>query len=382
MNLQELAFLLSADGRAWFDDMRAFVGDVNGCLRWLRKSLSAEQAGALIELGRARQALGGRHSLAGSLFLDTSAAAQASSELVADWRARRFVGAGRILDLCCGAGIDTLALAKVGSVLALDCDAVRVRFAQANAHEAGVTVVPIQGFAPDCLSSIPFLFCDPDRRIDGRRVLDPQQAIPSLSTLQSLNVSEGMGIKLSPMAPLSEVEHLGELEFISAKRELKEIVLWTGSLAQMKRQVSLPESGFVYTGEWGLEPELASCPENFLLEPDPALIRSGLIGHLANDHGLRGLSKHIAYLTSNDDPLHPLLKCRPILGWSKTGNKAIQKLLNNQDIGRLDISRRGYPQKPEEVRKRLRLNGSKAGHLHMTRVGQERVAILTAHVAQ
>ncbi len=378
MNLQDLAFLRSVEGRAWFDNMRAFDGDVNTCLRWLRKSLTGPQAGALMELGRARHALRGRHTLAESLFLDTAAAAQASSEVVAKWRAKRFAGAHRILDLCCGAGVDTLALAQVGNVLALDCDEMRIRFAQANALEASVDITAVQGLAPDCLAPIPFLFCDPDRRVDGRRVLDPQQAVPSLSVLQTIQVTEGMGIKLSPMAPLAEVEHLGELEFISAKRELKEIVLWTGALAKKKRQVSLPESGFVYSGEWGHEPKLASNLADFLLEPDPALIRSGLLGYLANENGLEGVSRHIAYLTGNRDPLHPLLKCQRILGWSKTGNKAIQKLLNSQDIGRLNISRRGYPQKPEEVRKRIRLNGSKAGHLHMTRLNEERVAILTA----
>ncbi|MFT7616630.1 MAG: hypothetical protein ACI97A_000254 [Planctomycetota bacterium] len=377
MEQHQLEYLLSDNGREWFARLEDHVGEPHSRLLWLRKSLSAEQSAALFELERARASLAGRHNLASSFFLDTSAAAQASSQLVANWRARRFRNANRVVDLCCGAGVDTLALAAVAPVLAVDENLLRLSFAQVNAVGEHHDVAFVRGRIPDCLGQVDYAFCDPDRRRDGKRIFDPHEASPSLDELLTLQVSEGMGVKLSPMAPLEGLDDYGELEFVSAARELKEIVLWTGSLSKGGRRVSQPATGSEIEGEVGVKPELAESLGEFLFDPDPGLTRSGLLGDLARKLGLRALAPDIAYLTGDEDPKTPFLTARRIIATSKTSHKALQGLIRTHEIGRLDVSRRGYPQSPEEVRKRLRLKGSGVGHLHLTRFGTQRMGILT-----
>lgn len=377
MEQHQLDFLLSDLGRDWYSQLQNRSGDPHSRLRWLRKSINVDEAAALLELERARLSLAGRHDLAHSFFLDKSAAAQASSQLVADWRARRFKDADIVADLCCGAGIDTLALAKIAPVLAIDSSAIRLSYSSANTRECANPVALVRGRIPDCVGAVDFAFCDPDRRLDGKRIFDPEEASPSISELMSLGIRGGLGIKLSPMAPLEGLDDYGELEFVSAGRELKEIVLWTGGLSKGGRRVSQPSTGHELVGDIGLDPGQVEKIGEFLFDPDPALTRSGLLGHAALQLKLKGLAPDIAYLTGDFDPKSPILTARRILGTSKTSAKALQALLNTHNIGRLDISRRGYPQSPEEVRKRLRPTGTEAGHLHLTRLGDQRVGILT-----
>ncbi len=376
MNQCELEFLQTREGAQWLERLRERPDDVHANMRWLRKSLSQGESGAVYELMRARKSLAGRHSQAERLFLDSKSASQASSEVVARWRARRFHGIDRVADLCCGAGIDTLSLALVAQVVAIDSDPMRLRFARINAQQLDLAVQFVQGIIPKCLSQIPFAFCDPDRRSRGARIVDPNEASPRLDQLLSMPNSQGMGVKLSPMANLDGLSDLGELEFISVNGEMKEIVLWTKSLARGERCVSLPALDLEHRVKPGLAPELGDSLGRYLIEPDPALIRSGLLGDLALQLGLKALARDIAYLTADEDPHNPLLRSRPILGWGKASQRVLQALISDHQIGRLDISRRGYPQSPEEIRKRLRLKGSAAGHLHLTRLGELRVGIL------
>ena len=63
---------------------------------------------------------------------------QASGELVAAHRAERYQSYATIADLCCGAGADTLALARIAPVVAVDRDPLRLAMAAANLRACGL----------------------------------------------------------------------------------------------------------------------------------------------------------------------------------------------------------------------------------------------------
>ncbi|MEK9987964.1 MAG: SAM-dependent methyltransferase, partial [Aquiluna sp.] len=56
--------------------------------------------------------------------------------------------------------------------------------------------------------------------------------------------------------------------------------------------------------------------------------------------------------------------------------KAIRQYLTKQDIGRLEIKKRGVDIEPELLRKRLKLKGSGAATLIATKVGGARKALV------
>ncbi|MGH3867633.1 MAG: hypothetical protein ACRDQ4_16155 [Pseudonocardiaceae bacterium] len=74
----------------------------------------------------------------GQEVLDRLARVEVTSEVIARHRARRFEGAARVADLCCGIGGDLLALAGRRDVLAVDRDPLHLRMATLNADAYGV----------------------------------------------------------------------------------------------------------------------------------------------------------------------------------------------------------------------------------------------------
>ena len=79
-----------------------------------------------------------KFSRAGDMFFTRAGLEQASAEVVARHRARRYLDAGHVADLCCGIGGDLVALAASHRVLAVDHDPLHLRMARANAEAYGV----------------------------------------------------------------------------------------------------------------------------------------------------------------------------------------------------------------------------------------------------
>jgi hypothetical protein len=178
------------------------------------------------------------------------------------------------------------------------------------------------------------------------------------------------------MVDILDLAEEGELEFISVRGELKEVVLWTGSLRQVSRRVSVPATGFVLDGE--PEPvRVIKAAGAFLFAPDPALVRSGLLGPLAAELGLWGLEEDVAYLSGAELVEHPLLKPFRILGEFPNRAKDIKRFLREHGLGRLTASRRRFAESPNGFLNRLgRIKGDGVAHLHLTHsMGEARVFV-------
>src|SRR5262249_10194179 len=95
---------------------------------------------------------------------------QATGEVVARYRARRFAGHAWVADLCCGLGGDALALASPARVAAVDYDPVALALTRANAaaYDCAARICPIRGELPGCLPRVPAAFIDPSRRTEKR----------------------------------------------------------------------------------------------------------------------------------------------------------------------------------------------------------------------
>ena len=282
-------------------------------------------------------------------------------------------------------GIDALELAEVAPVIAMDLDPARLTLARANLARATRPTLCVVGRAPESVPDIRAAFCDPDRRRGGKRLSDPDEASPPLAALLDL-VSAGrldaLGVKLSPMADVASLRGKGEVEFISVGRELKELVLWAGALGSTEGErpvrVSRPDVDF----SWSAEPEEAPPAGEigaWIGDPDPALIRSGLLGTLARELEMRPVEPSIAYLTGDRRPDHPLVSPRRVIGVLNGKPKEVEKFLRGRGIGRVTAARRGHPISPEEFLGRLRLDGGgDAAHVLLTRTPDRRVVIVTA----
>jgi SAM-dependent methyltransferase len=105
------------------------------------------------------------------------------------------------VDVCCGAGVDCIALARRRSaVLGIDADPIPLSLMRANAAFNQVSVDGMVGAAESMmLDHHMFLHVDPDRRAHGRRTIDLTHSLPSWEWIsQAVGRCAAVSLKLAP----------------------------------------------------------------------------------------------------------------------------------------------------------------------------------------
>ena len=115
---------------------------------------------------------------------------------------------------------------------------------------------------------------------------------------------------------------------------------------------------------------------SYLHEPDNAVVRSHLIGLLAEQLNLTGFAPEIAYLTSTEPVQSPWLRSFEVWDSMPFDRKKLKAYLRERNIGTLEIKKRGADIVPEQLRKELQLKGENAATLVVTRVGDAHRAII------
>lgn len=117
-----------------------------------------------------------------------------------------------------------------------------------------------------------------------------------------------------------------------------------------------------------------------LHEPDPAVIRSQLIGDLARTLDARMIAPDIAWMTSDEHVATPFAQSFHIREVLPLHVPQLKRALRERGIGRLEIKKRGVDVDPAEFRTRLALRGDEEATLVLTRVGGDRRAILADRI--
>ena len=327
---------------------------------------------------KARQKLG---PLADSLLLTRQGLEQSSRIDVAKYHARKLSSLGSVTDLGCGLGIDSIALAESRSaVVAVEKDEMTAKFASYNLARFSTAEVH-RSAAEDFEVGTEGVFLDPARRDLGasgrsRKLLSPEDFSPSISfAFEQLTRVPG-GVKLSPALPHELVSDKFEATWVSHRGDLVEFSQWSTDPQHFGKRFAVMIDGATelkFTGE-EFDAEVSSLDE-YVYEPDPALIRSHLLGAFALEQGLGLLSQGIAYLTGGERK-SPWLRGYKLLAEMPLDEKAISRYLSERRIGSLEIKKRGVDIDPQLMRKRLKLKGSGAATLIATKVGGARKALV------
>ena len=108
----------------------------------------------------------------------------------------------------------------------------------------------------------------------------------------------GMGIKAAPGIARDSVPGGWELEFVAVGRDLKEAVAWSPPLAGPATRATILPGGHTLTPQSG-PPVPVAPPGPFLLDPNPAVTRAGLVEELARDLGAWKIDEQIAFLAAD-----------------------------------------------------------------------------------
>jgi hypothetical protein len=311
---------------------------------------------------------------AGQMFFTRAGLEQASSDLVAGHRARRYADAGPLADLCCGIGGDLVALAAGNRVLAVDREALHLRVALANAEVYGVAgnVTTAEADVRDAdLTGIKAVFVDPARRDDRGRLRAGNSEPPLGWCLNLANRIDRVGIKAAPGLPRELVPSGWELEFVAVGRELKEAVAWSPSMATAARRATLLPGGHTLTrGPTDTEPASAEVrpPGEFLFDPAPAVTRAGLVRELAGMLDAWQIDEQIAFLSADTQMSTPFARTLRVIDSAPWDQKRLPARLRALGIGAVDIRRRGLAGDVDRLHSQLKLSGSHRATLVMTRV--------------
>lgn len=169
---------------------------------------------------------------------------------------RKPLSGGSVLDLTCGLGIDTMALAeRFERVVALERDEVLAEVVRYNMSLLGVDNVEVvtttaEAYVASTRDHFDWVFADPDRRsTEGRKMVCMEDCSPNMLELMPrlMQIAERVAIKLSPMFDCAEAFRLcspAEVEVVSTGGECKELNIYTGAKEDILRVAIVGE------GEW------------------------------------------------------------------------------------------------------------------------------------
>ena len=375
------------------------IADAAGELELTKKSVLAdrqrlepvfgEHSRAVMELVTAQRALASKlpdAANAASWLTDTDAAQQATPHTVAQVRAERIARAGASLvhDVTCSIGTEAPAVTAQGmDWLGTDIDFSRVLMARHNvgphvavADALHPVTTPASSAGPTrrmCSGSGPgqVIVADPARRKDGRRITDPAKLIPPLPDLLEAYPYAEMAVKCAPGIDYSQWP--GLVSVVSENGNVKEACLYTPGLDPAKREAVVIQPGFTERITDGAgEAVDVDTPRRFIVEPDGAVIRAGLVRHWAAKHDLAMLDPHIAFLTGDRVPEHhsgfPFIEEVPL--------KKLKPALQAHGAGALEILVRGVDVDPDQLRNKMKLKGSTPMAVVIARIGDTATAYL------
>ena len=264
---------------------------------------------------------------------------QASDWLSALFKATLFPRDELVVDGCCGAGVDAVALLRRGPVLAIDSDPWMTALACSNAAaHGGQLQVRTEPFTAASLRGADWLHVDPDRRSRSARLRRAEEFSPSLAELLEIATATRAAVIKLPPSTIFSADLLQQLAegwsrvWLGSGGQTRQLLLVSGR-ARLSGGLGQPgisgltdsvataiilrpdggEVGFALSA-FSQQPRPAADavvpqPDAYLYDLDSTLHASGLQAAWAAQHGLQALSASHGFYTG------PTQQCTP---WSQT----------------------------------------------------------------
>nr|WP_163725662.1 class I SAM-dependent methyltransferase [Mycobacterium gallinarum] len=339
-----------------------------------------EWSAVLVETTLLRRRAAAKFDDPGDWLFTDEALQQATAQRVAAHRARRLSGAV-VHDATCSVGTELAALRNCATAL-VGSDLDPVRLAMARNNVVGVDVCRADALRPITTSAVVLL--DPARRSGGRRRFDPRDYTPGLDVLLDVYRGRDFAVKCAPGIDFDGIKQLGfsgEIEVTSVGGGVREACLWSTGLAApgVTRRASMLDTGEEITDADPDDCTIAPAGR-WIVDPDGAVVRAGLVRHYGARHGLWQLDADIAYLSGDRLPTGVRgFEVLEELGYSE---RRLRQALSGRDVGAVEILVRGVDVDPDALRRRLRLRGAQAVSVVITRLGAGAASRATAFICR
>jgi SAM-dependent methyltransferase len=389
--LEDYEWLKSADARRFLADLRA-----QPCLdpfrttQSLRQQLPPNRVSVLLEQAELFSYAKRKFRDAEKWVWTKTLLEQASDEVTSHETAADFPLDASVVDLCCGAGADSVAIAKrVSELAALDLSPIACELTRQNAesHALGFQVSH-RDASQVTIGQHQFLHLDPDRRHAGARVSRLDGMTPTWDQIQLLlKKCHGASLKLAPglRMELEELAHPPDtIRFLSRDGSVKQqrwywgIERWPSHSiivsTSFKRSEPSPRplDGTLNTMESGLQEtwhhELFAkevCHDtslvrvitdqigDFIADYDPGLRASELACAFADRYRLRLLGMDHGYLTSSRLETHPMIRWYRVIEELPVDKKQLRAFAKAMSPFDWELKSRGVEIDLDQIRKLL-----------------------------
>ncbi|RPA12927.1 class I SAM-dependent methyltransferase [Gordonia sp. OPL2] len=350
----------------------------------------APHDGALVETILCRRRARTKLAAAQDMLFTDDAMQQATASAVARHRAteigERFAGAV-VHDLTCSIGAELVELSAspgVGGVIGSDIDAVRLSMARHNTSLGDRIPTLLRADALTPTSTADIVIADPARRSGAGRVFRLDQLTPPLLDVLTTWAGRPLAVKCAPGLDYRVLRDRygfsGQVQITSLDGSVREACLWTERDGEPRRRATVlrtqPDStvrSFEVTDDTDDDVAVAEAGD-WIVDPDGAVVRAGLVRQYAAAHGLWQLDPQIAYLTGNSVPLGE--RGFRVLEVTGIADRELRRRLSARDCGTLEILVRGLDVDPDSLRKRLKPKGSRSLSLVLTRIGRKGVGFI------
>lgn len=242
-----------------------------------------------------------------------------------------------------------------------------------------------------CCESKDCFFIDPARRDTyGRKTVSIADCTPNVIELQDLLLQKArrVMVKLSPMLDISkalkELKHVSEVHVVAVGNECKELLFimeqgFEGEpiITCANLQTEQSEVKYRHCEEGTPIMTLSAIPQNYLYEPNAALMKAGCFDYLSQHYGVRQLHRNSHLFTS--EQLVPDFPGRifAIDGWAPYNKKIKQTLLAG--VEKASIATRNFPLSVAELRKSLKIADGDEIYLFATTITGDQKVIISTH---
>lgn len=303
---------------------------------------------------------------------------QTSSEISANYKSSLLEG-DDIIDITAGLGIDSFVFSKkFKNVIHVEKNEELSAIAQHNFIQLKATNIKCISedgisFLKNTPESFDWIYIDPSRRDkNNKKVYYLSDCEPDVTLHINFlfTKSSNILIKTGPLLDLNnglrQLKYVKEIHIVAIGNDVKEIlwVLEKGYIEEPLIKTINIKNEIEQTFQFQFSQEQSSIstysqPQNFLYEPNAAILKSGSFQYIAKYYNLNKLHSNSHLYTSEELISFPgrIFKILDILDYTKKSIKGISKA---------NITTRNFPDSVEKIRKKLGLKDGGSSYLFFT----------------
>lgn len=300
---------------------------------------------------------------------------QASSQSTAEYKAQNLTGKS-FLDLTCGFGIDAYFLSKnFDEVTLIEQNPELISIVENNWKTLGrkanfinenleIFLESLRDPQIDNFNKFDVVYLDPARRDQqNKKKFLLEDLSPNLLEIQGKlhSITDKIIVKLSPLIDISylisELKNISEIQIIAGRNEVKELVLIiennlsTGNqqpttIKCVNLESNEPEFLFNFNDEKSAKSKFSESLK-FLYIPNNSILKAGAFNIISEKFGLKKLHPNTHFYTSEN-------KIENFPGRVLEIEKIEAKDLKKGE--KYNLVSKNYPLKPEEIKKKYKLN--------------------------